>query len=313
MTQIVVGVDGSERSTVALRWAAREARLHGGDLSALTAVLVWDLFNQRHADGTRRFDPDYDDAKADAALLATIEATLGAEAAASVVRRPVCDMPAPGLLEAAKDADLLVVGARGLGGFRGLLLGSVSQQCLHHAPGPIAVVRSTADEQGGDEPGGATPAGDTPTGERIVVGVDGSDSSRAATRWAVVEGGLRDVAVQAVHSWDVPMIYGAAGVGFPYDTSDLESAARRLLDGVVDTAVAESGATSVAVERILSAGGPASSILEAATGADLVVIGRRGVGGFQRLLLGSVSEHVARHAPCPVVVLPPTASDPAPA
>ena len=60
----------------------------------------------------------------------------------------------------------------------------------------------------------------------------------------------------------------------------------------------------------MSAGAPAATILDAAEGADLVVIGRRGVGGFQRLLLGSVSEHVARHAPCPVVVLP-AAEDPA--
>ena len=116
MTQIVVGVDGSEHSEVALRWAAREAELRGGGLHALTAVLVWDLFNQRHADGSKRFDPDYDDARADAALLATLEGALGAEAAASVVRKPVCDVPAQGLLEAAKGADLLVVGARGPGG-----------------------------------------------------------------------------------------------------------------------------------------------------------------------------------------------------
>ena len=304
MTQIVVGVDGSEHSEVALRWAAREAELRGGGLHALTAVLVWDLFNQRHADGSKRFDPDYDDAKADAALLATLEDALGAEAAASVVRKPVCDVPAQGLLEAAKGADLLVVGARGLGGFRGLLLGSVSQQCLHHAPGPIAVVRSSEDA---DDATGAPGAG--ATGERVVVGVDGSDGSRIAAGWAVTEARLRGAALQAVHAWEVPMIYGPVGIGFPYDTSGLESAARELLDEVVDGALADADGAAVDVERIVSAGGPASSILETAAGADLVVIGRRGLGGFQRLLLGSVSEHVARHAPCPVVVMPATAAE----
>src|ERR671917_204581 len=187
MTQIVVGVDGSEHSQLALRWAAREARLRGGDLGGLTAVLVWDLFNQLHADGSRRFDPDYDDTKADAALLATLQAALGAEAAASVVRRPVCDVPAQGLLGATGAGDLLVVGARGLGGFRGLLLGSVSQQCLHHAPGPVAV--------------------------------------------------------EAVHSWEMPMIYGPVGLATPYDTAGIENAARRLVDEVVDTAVAQGGET----------------------------------------------------------------------
>ena len=304
MTQIVVGVDGSEHSEVALRWAAREAQLRGGGLDALTAVLVWDLFNQLHADGSRRFDPDYDDAKADAALLAALEHALGAEAAASVVRKPVCDVPAQGLLEAAKGADLLVVGARGLGGFRGLLLGSVSQQCLQHAPGPIAVVRSSEDA---DDASGATR--DAASGERIVVGVDGSDGSRAATGWAVTEARLRGAALQAVHAWEVPMIYGPVGIGFPYDTSGLESAARELLDEVVDGALADADGGGVNVERIVSPGGPASSILETAAGADLVVIGRRGLGGFQRLLLGSVSDHVARHAPCPVVVMPPTTAE----
>ena len=301
MTQIVVGVDGSEHSEVALRWAAREAELRGGGLGALTAVLVWELFNQRHADGSTGFDPEYDDTKADAALLATLEDALGAEAAASVVRRTIVAVPAQGLLEAAKGADLLVVGARGLGGFRGLLLGSVSQQALQHATGPVAVVRSSEDA---DDASGATPR----AGEHIVVGVDGSDSSRAAASWAVTEARLRGGALQAVHTWEVPAIYGPVGIGFPYDTSGLESAARELLDEVVDGALAEAGGGDDApdVERIVSPGGPAASILEAAADADLVVIGRRGLGGFQRLLLGSVSDHVARHAPCPVVVMPPT-------
>ncbi len=314
MTEIVVGVDGSEHSAVALRWAAREAQLRGG---GLTAVLVWDLFNQRHADGSTRFDPEYDDAHADAALLAAIEAAVGSGAAASVTRRAVCDVPARGLIEAAQGADLLVVGARGLGGFGGLLLGSVSQQCLHHAPGPIAIVRSTdgAEPDQGDAAAasaGATGDAGAESGERIVVGVDGSESSRAAARWAVAEGALRHATVEAVHAWDVPMIFGPVGGGFPYDTDGLGGAARELLDEVVDEAVAETaaraGATPVAVERTVSPGGPASSVLDAAKGADLVVVGRRGVGGFHRLLLGSVSEHVARHAPCPVVVMPPQAA-----
>ena len=301
MTQIVVGVDGSELSEVAVRWAAREAQLRGGDLSALTAVLVWDLFNQRHADGSKRFDPDYDDSKADAALLASLEAALGADDAASVVRRAVCDVPAQGLLEAAKGTDLLVVGARGLGGFRGLLLGSVSQQCLHHAPGPVAIVRTP----GGTDDGGE----ETGAGERLVVGIDGSASSRAAARWAVTEGRLRAATVRAVHAWEVPMIYGPVGVTFPYDTASLETSARDLLDEVIAEAIAVTGGDPVDVERIVSAGGSAATILEAAEGADLVVIGRRGHGGFQRLLLGSVSENVARHAPCPVVVMPPARDD----
>jgi nucleotide-binding universal stress UspA family protein len=295
MSEIVVGVDGSEHSAVALRWAAREAQLRG---SELTAVLVWDLFNQRHPDGSRRFDPAYDESHADAALLAAIEAALGPEAAASVNRRPVCDVPARGLLEAAEGADLLAVGARGLGGFRGLLLGSVSQQVLHHARGPVAIVRSraAAAADAGTEGGTAT--------ERIVVGVDGSDPSRAALRWAVTEGRLRQAIVEALYAWEVPVVFGPLVGAFPYDPSAIETSARELLDELVDEAVAEIGATDVTVERSLVSGGPAACMLEAAERADLVVVGRRGVGGFALLLLGSVSEKVATHAPCPVVVIP---------
>jgi len=297
MTKMVVGVDGSEHSAAALRWAAREAELRGAEL---TAVLVWDLFNQRHADGSQRFDPAYDSAAADAALEAAVVSALGPDAAATVHRLPVCDVPAPGLIEAAKGADLLVVGARGLGGFRGLLLGSVSQQVLHHAPGALAIVRpdKAADE---GEQVGATPDG----GERIVVGVDGSEPSNAALRWALTEGILRDATVEAVHSWEVPVVFGPVAGSFPYDTDVIEKAGRELLDRSVDSALVELGSPDVRVERTLTVGGPAMNLLDAAKHADLVVIGRRGLGGFKRLMLGSVSENVARHSSSPVVILPP--------
>ena len=164
------------------------------------------------------------------------------------------------------------------------------------AASPIAIVRTTA-------AGEATGRTDGEP-ERIVVGVDGSEPSRAALRWALREGAKRDAVVQAVHVWEVPVIYGPVGVGFPYDTGPIEDASRKLLDDVVDKAVAETGETGVTVERTLLSGGVATTVLEVADGADLLVVGRRGLGGFQRLLLGSVSEHLARHAPCPVVVIP---------
>jgi nucleotide-binding universal stress UspA family protein len=285
MAEIVVGVDGSDHSAAALRWAAREADRRGHDL---VAVLVWDLFNQHHADGTHRFDPEYGTDQADAALAAAVEAALGADAAATVVRRVVCDLPAPGLLSAADDADLLVVGARGVGGFRGLLLGSVSQQCLHHARVPIAIVRADSAEAGGRE--------------RVVVGVDGSEPSEAALRWALDEGAAHKAVVQVVHAWETPVIYRSGGGVSGSDMGGVESGAHRLVDDMIERLGEK--AASVEVERTVVPGGPASSLLDAAEGADLVVVGRRGLGGFGRLLLGSVSEHVARHAPCPVVVVP---------
>ena len=299
MAQIVVGVDGSDHGMAALRWAAREAALRGCDL---VAVLVWDLFNQHHADGSRRFDPDYGDADADAALAAAVEAALGAETASAVIRRVVCDLPAPGLLSASEQADLLVVGARGLGGFRGLVLGSVSQQVLHHARIPLAVVRvdgRTALRARGADQTGASEAG---ARERVVVGVDGSDPSMAALRWALAEGAVRKAVVQVVHAWDAPVIYGPVSGVSGSDVGVIEGGARRMVEEMVDQA--EQGGSPVDVEQTAIPGGAAASLLDAAGGADLVVVGRRGMGGFGRLLLGSVSENVARHARCPVVVVP---------
>jgi nucleotide-binding universal stress UspA family protein len=293
MAEIVVGVDGSDHSAAALRWAAREADLRGHDL---VAVLVWDLFNQHHADGTHRFDAEYGEDQADSALAAAVEAALGAEAAATVVRRVACDLPAPGLLAAADHADLLAVGARGRGGFHGLLLGSVSQQCLHHARAPIAIVR--ADNADSPEPGGR---------ERVVVGVDGSEPSEAALRWALDEGAARKAVVQVVHAWDAPVIYGPVAGVSGSEMGAIESGAHRLVDDMIERLGEE--AASVEVERTVVPGGPASSLLDAAEGADLVVVGRRGRGGFGRLLLGSVSEHVARHAACAVVVVPTASGD----
>jgi nucleotide-binding universal stress UspA family protein len=311
MKNIVVGVDGSEHSSLALRWAYREAELHG---AAVRAVLVWDLFNQRHPDGSRRFDPDYDDAHADEALRTEVEAALGPDAAA-VRRQTVVDVPAQGLLEAGAGADLLVVGARGLGGFRGLLLGSVSQQVLHHATVPLAIVRELGDEDGNeatddeaaaDADTGAGSGAGSDAGELIVVGVDGSDPSNAALRWALTEGKVRDATVEVVHAWQVPATFHPVlSGGFRYDTDAARADASRLVDDIVDQAIAATGAVDVTVERTVVGGGAASSLLDAAEGADLVVIGRRGIGGFTRLLLGSVSENVARHVPCPVVVTPP--------
>ena len=130
---VVVGVDGSEGSQRALQWAAEEARLRG---ARLRAVHVWSYLDQ----AGEAFDPTYgeDDARQflDEALAGLGEGAGGLE----IERTPVCDLPARGLLDSAGDADLLVVGARGMGGFRGLLLGSVSQQVAQHAPCPVVIV-----------------------------------------------------------------------------------------------------------------------------------------------------------------------------
>jgi nucleotide-binding universal stress UspA family protein len=287
--RIVVGVDGSEHGRRALRWAQREAELRGDEL---TALLAWGLFDQLHVGGSGSFDPDYGPADAAAALAATIADTLGADAAAAIRQLAVCDLPARALLDAARGADLLVVGPRGRGELRELILGSVSQACLQHASCPIAIVRASDDD--------ATPKA-VGTDERIVAGVDGSEDSARALRWALDAARVRGATVAAVHAWHAPyaMSFAAAAVDF----SAFEDAARRLLDQMVDAA--QAGSPDVPVERVLVAGSAADTLLGAAQGAAHVVVGGRGVGGFRGLLLGSVSQQLAHHAPCPVVVVPP--------
>jgi nucleotide-binding universal stress UspA family protein len=284
--RIVVGVDGSEHSRDALRWAHREARLRGFELAA---VLAWGLFDQLHAGGDSSFDPDYGPSDAAAALAAVVEDTVGSQAASGVEQLVVCDLPARALLDLAGRAELLVLGPHGRGALRELVLGSVSQACLHHAPCPVAIVRTPETVAPGPRDRG-----------RIVAGVDGSEPSARALRWAIDDARTRGATVQAVHAWDVP--YSLSFAGAAVDWPAFEHAARQLLDQEVDTALGDT--TDVRVDSVLVSGSAADVLLGMAKGADLVVVGSRGVGGFRGLLLGSVSQQVAHHAACPVVVVP---------
>ena len=102
----------------------------------LTAVLVWSWLDQHHIHRLEPFDPAFDEDDALGTLERIVARTLGGEVSPGIRLQAVNSLAGSGLVEAAADADLLVVGARGLGGFKGLLVGSVSQYCLHHAPCP---------------------------------------------------------------------------------------------------------------------------------------------------------------------------------
>jgi nucleotide-binding universal stress UspA family protein len=131
--RIVVGVDGSAGSRRAVRRAADEARAHGASLEVVTA---WNMLDQVTA---TEFDPNYGEGRARADLQEIVAAELGDDGPPASLRIEN-DLPARALLSAAEGAWLLVVGSRGLGGFKGLLLGSVSQQVAHHAPCPVLIV-----------------------------------------------------------------------------------------------------------------------------------------------------------------------------
>ncbi|MFJ7231611.1 universal stress protein [Streptomyces tendae] len=138
---------------------------------------------------------------------------------------------------------------------------------------------------------------------RIVVGVDGSDSSKQAVRWAVRQAEITRAAVDAVTAWEFPQFHGALG-WLPPSSSDeaaLEARARQELTQTVDEAVGSRPPAEVRAE--VHYGTPAGVLLKAAQGASLLVVGSRGRGGFAGLLLGSVAQHCVQHAPCPVLVV----------
>jgi nucleotide-binding universal stress UspA family protein len=142
----------------------------------------------------------------------------------------------------------------------------------------------------------------------IVVGVDGSAPSLEALRFAVAEAELRGGEVRAVSVWHVPAVaYEATWTGAPVDVGAYYDLAESALSKTIEQA----GGTDLAVtvSPILREGHPAEVLVEIAKGADLLVVGTRGLGGFRGLLLGSVSQHCAQHAPCPVVIIPPKHGD----
>jgi nucleotide-binding universal stress UspA family protein len=134
---------------------------------------------------------------------------------------------------------------------------------------------------------------------RIVVGVDGSKESVSALRWAFAEARLRRATVRVIHAWSLRYV---AAPGFAAPTIEpaiLQQEAESMLDRVV----AEVGSEGIDVERVAVEGGPTRVLVDAAEDAELLVVGSRGHGGFAGLLLGSVSQQCAHHAPCPVVIV----------
>jgi len=137
----------------------------------------------------------------------------------------------------------------------------------------------------------------TTTAGRVVVGVDGSDASIEAVHWAVRYAGLVGADVEVVTTWSFP-----ASSGIALDTIDWQQNARDIQAAALAKALPDG---SDPVIRTIVEDHPAAALVVAAAGADLLVVGSRGHGAFAGMLLGSVSQHVAAHAPCPVVVVRP--------
>lgn len=136
----------------------------------------------------------------------------------------------------------------------------------------------------------------------VVVGVDRSTGSQAALRWAAAEAHARAEPLVVLHAYVRPLAYGAASAE-ELGTEPEHKEARRLLEELL--AGEQSVLAGVETTGSVQPGSAAHRLIDAVDTADLLVVGSRGAGGFEGLLLGSTAEHCARHAPCPTVVVPP--------
>lgn len=280
ITGVVVGVDASPAAQEALRWAHAYGATRR---QPVTALMAWDYIGQLHAEPDAPFDPAYSPEVAEQELQKIVTAALGPDS--GVAHRAVLDKPEALLQTASQTADLVVVGARGLGGFRGLLLGSVSRFVLHHAACPVAVIR------------GAAPESDGP----VVVGVNGSDHSVRALRWAAEHAAAAGRRLVVVWAWQVPIV---GGPFYPV-ALDLEASAKAAAEDLHRVVEAAGLGASDVDERPVE-GQPSALLLGIAEQerASLLVVGARGATGIAAALLGSVSDQVVHHATMPVVVVP---------
>jgi nucleotide-binding universal stress UspA family protein len=278
---ITVGVDGSETSSVALEWAAREANHRGATLRVVQSFAV-PVYAGDYAGTSVYAEVDVESMRA--SFLKSVDAQL------APIRSALPDLviethvepgwPTSTLVDRAKDAELLVAGSHGTGSITALFLGSVAHHIAHKAPCAAVLV-----------PNGIV----AESVRNIVVGTDGSPAAAVAVHWAREEAARWGAKLTIVHAWDYPYL-------------DLPTPSRMKLDAeeVLNTAAAsleQPGATPVLVERRLVQGTAAVALIDESDAADLLVVGARGRGPVRAALLGSTSSYAIHHARCPVVVV----------
>lgn len=280
---VVVGVDGSASALTAVRWAAADAARRGCALRIVHACERWAY------DSPAQPPPGFRDPTPEHCgdVLAAAVRTARAEAPGIEVSTESATGRAVEVLgRAAEDAVQVVVGARGTGGFAGLALGSVVLGLAGHAAAPVVAVRELPGHVHG----------------RVVVGFDGCDHSAAALRYAFDEAARRGARLCAVHACPAPVLAGAGAVGAsrPAPAETVASARR---DAERTLAPWREAYPEVAVEPVVIAGRALEAICTESAGADLVVVGSRGLSALASALLGSVSHGVLHHARCPVIAV----------
>jgi nucleotide-binding universal stress UspA family protein len=275
---VVVGVDGSNGSAVALRWALDHAD-HLGDIEPVTTFVTGPMVREAGP-------PDAGDEPYRSEATLQQRAFLESHAPWLVESAIVLETRAgPGLVKAAVAAELLVVGTRGWGDRADLSVGSVGSYCARHSTVPVALIPPVV------------PAFHDHLD--VVVGFDGSPHSRDALRWTL-EHLRRSARVTVVRAFTDERVAGE--VLRPADGRAEDSARRELENGVA--AVLDHVPGHPPVEMAVLPGDPRAVLRSAGAGADLLVVGARGHGGLDLLLLGSVASALAHHPTVPTIVVP---------
>ena len=284
---ILVGYDGSEGSRVALRWALEDGARRGLAVHLMHVVeFPWRVPSHPAANADTVGADLLDEAESvlgKVAAEAAAVAPAGVEVTSTVLAGPVSGT----LCEESGRASMVVLGRRGMGGFIGLPVGSVSVAVATHARCPVVVVRD-------DVP----PSPNSP----IVVGVEESADARLAVGFAFEEAAARGAGLVAVRAWTPPSSPWRSDQWPPdLDTDEVELAERNLASHMLHDWCERYPAVEVSVQTVSAT--PAHALEIASRDAQLLVVGCRGRGGFHGLLLGSVSVQVLHQARCPVAVV----------
>jgi nucleotide-binding universal stress UspA family protein len=285
---VMVGYDGSTMSQTAAHWAAREAVARGLPLvlaHAFTPPIGG--FSDGYISSVGADVVATMQESADASLLEMVAALAAAHPQLDVRHQVLVASPSAALIEASNDATLLVVGSRGLGGFRGLILGSVGVQVATHSQCPTVVLRG--------EP--------SPSADCVVVGIDNSPLSAPALEFAFDFASRHGLRLLAVHAWDISThdVLGTTATMPVPNLQELGADEERMASEAL--AGFRGSYPDVDVEEHLIKGNTAKAIVEAGKNAALIVVGSRGRGELAGAVLGSVSQSVLHKAKIPVAVV----------